>query len=149
MKTTASYSHRRREKGYSLLELAIATGVLAAGISAAASLTMTSVRMEEMSHRKARVLSMTEAAARLWQLGVSTALIAEIIPGDPALSLMSFNAQSGDPVAVAPTDKGTPIADPAADLGNFQSATIRASVLMRDGDTASAAQDLPPLTVIR
>ncbi len=87
----------RSKAGYSLVELTLATGVLAAGVAAAASLTMTSSRIEEMNHRKARVLALTEAAARLWQLGLSPSQAAQVLPGDPAVASISFNAEGGDP----------------------------------------------------
>jgi hypothetical protein len=141
---------RRPARGYSLIEMALATGILAAGVAAAASLTMSSVRLEEISHRNARVLSLTEGAARLWQLGLSPSQIGTLLPGDPALVSIGFNADAGDPATLVPSDQGSAIADPSSDLGTFQAMTIRATVSTLDGSGAPAAsQALDPLTVVR
>jgi type II secretory pathway pseudopilin PulG len=143
----------RSSAGYSLVELTLATGVLAAGVAAAASLTMTSTRIEEMNHRKARVLATTEAAARLWQLGLSPGQAAQLLPGDPAVASISFNTDAGDPATWTPTDQGTPVSDPSADLGTFDTVTIRASVLMRESSSPTAGdgqtQALRELRVVR
>jgi hypothetical protein len=144
---------RHAQAAYSLVELTLATGILAAGVSAAASLTMTSTRIEEMNHRKARVLALTEGAARLWQLGLSPSQAAYLLPGDPSLSSLSFNSQSGDPAVWTPNDQGATISDPSADLGTFETVTIRASVTAREASspTAGDGQSLPlrPLRVVR
>jgi hypothetical protein len=141
------------ESAYSLVELTLATGVLAAGVAAAASLTMTSARIEEMNHRKARVLALTEGAARLWQLGLSPGQLAQLLPGDPALASISFNGSGGDPATWTPNDQGTAVSDPAADLGTFETVTIRASVLTREssGPTAGdgVSQAFNPIRVVR
>jgi type II secretory pathway pseudopilin PulG len=144
---------RRRSAGYSLVEVTLATAVLAAGVAAAASLTMTSARIEEMNHRKARVLALTEAAARLWQLGLSPSQAVQLIPGDPAVASISFNADPSDPGSWVPSNQGAAVADPANDLGSFETVTIRASVTLRDrsGPTAGDGLSLPyqPLRVVR
>ncbi len=146
----APVSHRRTTRGYTLVELAVATSVLAAGISAAASITMTSVRMEEVNARKARCLALTEGVARLWQLGLSPTQAAQLIPGDPSLYNISFNGETSDPATLVPTDAGTAVADPPSDLGTFDAVTIRTTVTLRDGDSsATARQTLPPVVVIR
>jgi hypothetical protein len=111
---------------------------------------MSSVRLEEISHRNARVLSLTEGAARLWQLGLSPSQIGTLLPGDPALVSIGFNADAGDPATLVPSDQGSAIADPSSDLGTFQAMTIRATVSTLDGSGAPAAsQALDPLTVVR
>ena len=78
------------QAGYSLVELTLATSILAVGVAAAASLTITSTRIEEMNHRKSRVLALTEGAARLWQLGLNPDQIAALLPGDPALASLTW-----------------------------------------------------------
>ena len=144
---------RPHRAAYSLVELTLATGILAAGVAAAASLTMTSSRIEEMNHRKARVLALTEGAARLWQLGLSPSQAAFLIPGDPALGSLSFNGQSSDPGVWTPNDQGAAISDPSADLGTFETVTLRASVTMREASSPTAgdgaAHELRPLRVVR
>lgn len=148
-----SITARRRTAAYSLLELSLAAGVLAAGVAAAASLTMTSARIEETNHRKARVLATTEAAARLWQLGLSPSQAATILPGDPALASISFNGDAGDATTWIPNDQGTPVSDPSSDLGTFDTVTIRASILTREASSPTAGdgqtQALNPIRVVR
>lgn len=145
---TTQFSSRRQPAGYSLVELTVATAVLAAGVAAAASLTLSSAHIEEMNHRKSRIVALNEAAARLWQLGLSPNQIAALLPGDPALSTINFNAGS-----TVPTDQGNPVADPAADLGSFEQMTIETAVLMRESSSPTAgdgqSQALQPLVLIR
>lgn len=144
---------RHHAHAYSLLELSLAAGVLAAGVAAAASLTMTSARIEETNHRKARVLATTEAAARLWQLGLSPSQAAYILPGDPSLASISFNGDAGDATAWVPNDQGTPVSDPPSDLGTFDTVTIRAAIITREASSSTAGdgqtQPLNPIRVVR
>ncbi len=144
----ASSHSRSSRAAYSLIELTIATSVLATGIAAAASLTLTSARIEEMNHRKARVVALTEASARLWQLGLSPSQAAQLLPGDPALASIDFNGDTA-----VPNDQGSAVSDPSADLGTFEQMTVEASVLMREssGPTAGDAETQPlrPIVVIR
>jgi|GEM_PF-2448827 len=144
---------RRHQDAYSLIEVTLATGVLAAGVAAAASLTMTSSSIEEMNHRKARVLALTEGAARLWQLGLSPSQAVQLIPGDPALAAISFNGEATDSASSTPTNQGTSVSDPAADLGTFETVTVRAVVTLRDRSDPTASdgqtQPLRELRVVR
>jgi len=139
------HPHRQsRSHAYSLVELTIATSILAAGVAAAASLTMTSTRIEDMNHRKARVVALTEAAARLWQLGLTPTEAATILPGDPALNTINFDGGT-----TAPNNQGTAV-DPATDLGTFEEVTIEASVLMRESSTSTSGDAVThPLQTIR
>ncbi|MFN0125935.1 MAG: hypothetical protein ACKV19_04520 [Verrucomicrobiales bacterium] len=142
------FSLRRHLAGYSLIELTLATSVLAAGVAAAASLTLSSAHLEEMNHRKSRIVALNEASARLWQLGLSPTQVATIVPGDPALANITFNAGS-----TVPTDQGNPVADPSTDLGSFEQMTIETAVLMRESSSPTAgdgqSQALQPLVLIR
>lgn len=150
---TSHAIRRPARAAYSIVELTLATGILAAGVAAAASLTITSTRIEETNHRKTRVLALAEGAARLWQLGLSPSQAAYLLPGDPSLGSLSFNGEPGDPAVWTPSDEGTPVTDPSADLGTFETVTIRASVISRQASspTAGDGQSLPlrPLRVVR
>ena len=112
------------QAGYSLVELTLATSILAVGVAAAASLTITSTRIEEMNHRKSRVLALTEGAARLWQLGLNPDQSAALLLGDPALASLTFGA----PTPITATRQGLPDASP----GTFETITLRSSVLRQD-----------------
>lgn len=139
---------RPRQAAYSLVELTLATGILAAGVAAAASLTMTSSRIEEMNHRKARVLALTEGAARLWQLGLTPSQVASLLPGDPAFTMVQPIAES----TATPNNQGAAV-DPATDLGTFELMTIEAGVIMTEASSPTAGDgvvhELRPLRVVR
>ena len=68
-----------RRRGYSLVELLVALGLLAAGLGAAASLSLTINKQDELNLHRMRALNLAENAARLWQMGVppSTVLLTE------------------------------------------------------------------------
>lgn len=60
-----------RRRGYSLIELLVALGLLAAGLGAAASLSLTINKQDELNLHRMRALNFAENAARLWQMGVA------------------------------------------------------------------------------
>jgi prepilin-type N-terminal cleavage/methylation domain-containing protein len=70
MKTTHTASRSARS-GYTLIEVLIASGLIAAAIGAAARLSMTMTKQEEMARTQACAIRYAEAVARLWQLGVN------------------------------------------------------------------------------
>jgi len=78
MKTYRSFSRSLRS-GYTLIEVLIASGLIAAAIGAAARLSMTMTKQEEMARTQACAIRYAEAVARLWQLGVNpnTVLLAQ------------------------------------------------------------------------
>jgi prepilin-type N-terminal cleavage/methylation domain-containing protein len=57
--------------GYTLIEVLIASGLIAAAIGAASKLSMTMTQQEEMARSQACAIRYAEAVARLWQLGVT------------------------------------------------------------------------------
>lgn len=62
-----------------MVELLVALGLLAAGLGAAASLSLTINKQDELNIHRMRALNLAENAARLWQMGVtpSTVLLTE------------------------------------------------------------------------
>jgi len=60
----------RRLRGYTLVEVLVASSILAMGVSAACVLSLAMVTQEEMTHRVERATSLHENAARLFQLGL-------------------------------------------------------------------------------
>lgn len=67
-------------RGYSLIEVLIAAGILLTGIAAAAMMAHTMFLQEEANGRVTRGLNLQEQAATLWQLGLSPSTITNILP---------------------------------------------------------------------
>lgn len=81
-------------KGYSLVEVLIAAGLVALGIGAAALLSMTMVSQQDGSARVVRALNYQEQAARLYQLGLPTNSITNILPPESGATVTFPNASS-------------------------------------------------------
>ncbi len=80
--------------GYSLVEVLVASGILAMGIAAACVMSLMMVTQEEMNHRMARNLNLQENAGRLYQIGFDAGDITGsngLLPGSSELTL-SFTA---------------------------------------------------------
>jgi len=138
-----------RQAAYSLVELTLASGILAAGVAAAASLTLTSARLEEITHRKARVLALTEGAARLWQLGLNESEIKALVPGDPALASLDFSPAPAT-TATGTLNPGESTPRPLHELGAFEAATLNASLHADQTPSPdSPTQPLRPLLLFR
>jgi type II secretory pathway pseudopilin PulG len=87
----------RSTRGYSLVEVLVAGGILALGIGAACVMSLTMATQEEMLHRMARNLNLQENAARMYQLGLNASEITGsngLLPGsnDLTLSFATSNA---------------------------------------------------------
>ena len=80
----------RLSRGYSLVEVLAACGIVALGVGAALSLSLATVSQEETGHRIARAVAIGENAARLYGLGLSPDEIVRILPPDPVLSSISI-----------------------------------------------------------
>jgi len=65
---------------YSLIEVLIASGILLTGIAAVAMMSHTLFLQEEANGRVTRGLNLQEQAATLWQLGLSSSTITNILP---------------------------------------------------------------------
>jgi prepilin-type N-terminal cleavage/methylation domain-containing protein len=71
--------------GYSLIEVMVASTLLAIGVAAASVISLTMASQEEINHRVSRALHLQEGASRLYQLGLSTQEIDALIPNDPTI----------------------------------------------------------------
>ena len=69
-----------KKNAYSLLEVLIAGAILLVGIAAAAILSNALYTQEATDTRITQALNMQEQAARLWQLGLNTSTITNILP---------------------------------------------------------------------
>ncbi len=152
---------RKGLAGYTLIELTITVSILMAGIAAAATLTLTSSKLEDVNYRKARSIAIVEAAGRLWQLGMSDSDVRGLLLGDPGLSSLTFNGDGSDPTTLTPTARGSALGSPSSDIGTMSTVRIRAVLRTRpgtggsDADTTEALDFDPttsavdPMTVIR
>lgn len=65
---------------YSLIEVLIASGILLTGIAAIAMMAHTMFLQTEANGRVTRALNLQEQAATLWQLGLSSNTITNVLP---------------------------------------------------------------------
>lgn len=105
---------RRQKSGYTLVEVLVASGILAMGIAAACSMSLAMGAQEEMNHRIALALNHQENAARLFQLGVGPS----ILPADPNTTLDLTTSTSA-----------------VAGAGSLVTAVIKATITTHGTDT--------------
>ncbi|MEM0970871.1 MAG: hypothetical protein AAGJ31_16070 [Verrucomicrobiota bacterium] len=79
---------RRQARGYSLPDVLIATTILAVGVMAATSLSLSMATQEDITWRTSRLGSLTENAAALYGMGLDPSEIASILPTDPYVSMV-------------------------------------------------------------
>jgi prepilin-type N-terminal cleavage/methylation domain-containing protein len=108
--------------GYTLIEVLVASGLVAAAIGAAARLSIAMTQQEEMARTQASAIRYAEAVARLWQLGVnpSSVMLAQtqdaVLAEGAAPTAMTYNIST--PTA---TSMGT---DGGIAQGTVESATV-------------------------
>jgi len=78
------------QNGYTLIETLVASAVMMGAIAAASSLSLSMVTQEEMSERSVRALNHLENIATLYQLGVGTSDIENILPREPVVNDILF-----------------------------------------------------------
>jgi prepilin-type N-terminal cleavage/methylation domain-containing protein len=83
-----------RRRAYSLIETLIAAAIVAIGIGAAAMLAMTMISQQEISAKVVRALNYQEQACRMYQLGVSPAVITNFLPPESAVTSLVFTTNS-------------------------------------------------------
>lgn len=67
-------------QAYSLIEVLIAAGILLTGIAAVAMMAHTMFLQEEANGRVTRALNLQEQAATLWQLGLDSDTVTQVLP---------------------------------------------------------------------
>jgi prepilin-type N-terminal cleavage/methylation domain-containing protein len=87
MKTVRKDRRRLRPPGYTLIEVMVAVSILMVGVGAAAHLSLTIRKQEEANANVVRALNCLECAHRLYQLGLTPAEAAAVLPADPQLTL--------------------------------------------------------------
>ncbi len=84
----------KRQHGYTIIEVLVASAVLLIGIAASAALALTMAAQEEANSQVARALNIQEQAGKLYQLGLSQDEINAILPPEPNVVSLIFSASS-------------------------------------------------------
>ncbi|CAN5408096.1 hypothetical protein BH09VER1_BH09VER1_09830 [soil metagenome] len=120
-------------EGYTIVEALVAAAILVIGVAAAASLALTMVSQEESNARVARAINLQEQAARLYQLGMSPAGVAAILPADSGVASITFatgttNVASVGTVEIATCEMaftaGAPLTDTNASVNRTNDLTV-------------------------
>ncbi|NNE94271.1 MAG: hypothetical protein HKN23_21700 [Verrucomicrobiales bacterium] len=85
---------RNQNAGYTLVEALVASAVLMIGIAAAAALSLSLITQEEINERTVRASNYLDNAAQLYRLGFSTTEIKSILPADPIVKDLVFQAKN-------------------------------------------------------
>ena len=134
--------HRYSRAGYTLIEVLAAAGLVSAAIGAAAALSMTMTRQEELARGQAAAIRYAEALARLWQLGVNPADVmlsqTQGSPGSSGNNPMTYTFSG-----VSSTSVGD---DGGITEGSVEQATVSVTYLpYGNADTAQATITLDVL----
>ncbi len=127
MKT--SKLHPRSQAGYSLVEVLVASGILALGLSAACIMSLAMTTQEEMNQRMARSMNLHENAAALYQLGMEGADLEALLPAHP--NVVFTYAPSPAPANTLP-DASMNIAG----LGTMPAKVLTATIYTTPPDTS-------------
>ena len=110
-----------RNRGYTLVETLVASGILLVAIGAAVSLAVTMTAFEEGNAKVSRAFNYQEQAARLYQLGLNPGEITGLLPEESAVESLTFTT---DPLIIA-------------NLGTVETATLE--MVYQSGTTITSA----------
>ena len=85
---------KRSRSAYTLIEVLVASALIALVLAGAAAMALIVVTQEETGARVARVVNYQEQAVRLWQLGLEPSTIQTILPGEPAITSLAFDTST-------------------------------------------------------
>lgn len=111
----------RAALGYTLIEVLAAAAVVAVSMTGAVALSSTLMLQEEYAWRVAVTRNYQENMIRLWQIGLSTAEVAALMPGQKDNVLLN-GIINGTPYIIE-----TGVTNPSG-LGTMQAAAVTASV---------------------
>lgn len=83
-----------KQKAYTLIEALVGASVLAIGIGAAASMSLTLVTQEEINERSVRAFNYLENSTQLMRAGVDPAEIASILPSEPLVTSLTTSSRN-------------------------------------------------------
>jgi len=83
-----------KNRGYTLVETLVASGILLVAIGAAVSLAVTMTAFEEGNAKVSRAFNYQEQAARLYRLGLSPDEISGLLPAESAVESLTFTTDA-------------------------------------------------------
>jgi len=83
-----------RNRGYTLVETLVASGILLVAIGAAVSLAVTMTAFEEGNTTVSRAFNYQEQAARLYRLGFTPDEITNLLPPESSVQSLNFTTNS-------------------------------------------------------
>lgn len=90
MKRSSSIARR----GYSLIEVLIASAILMIGVSAATGMSVILTKQEEVNLQVSRGTARLETAARLFQMGLTPVQVVALLPADDGAGSLTFGTVS-------------------------------------------------------
>jgi prepilin-type N-terminal cleavage/methylation domain-containing protein len=92
---------------YTLIEVLVATALLALILAGAAAMALVVVSQQEAGVRITRAINYQEQAARLYRLGLSADEIDAVLPEEPDVSAPSFSSETVAVPGVGNMEKAT------------------------------------------
>ncbi len=83
-----------KNRGYTLVETLVASGILLVAIGAAVSLAVTMTAFEEGNAKVSRAFNYQEQAARLYHLGLTPDEISGLLPAESAVESLTFTTDA-------------------------------------------------------
>ncbi len=124
------HSHKNK-KGYSLVEVLMATGILAAALVAASSLSMATAAIDDGAQIRNAAMHYLENYARVWRLGVS----------NPAVLLQPCYNVDGSAVTISMVTTTPPTSVSFAGLG-LEAITFTVSFLTVEGQAEASTSSI-------
>ncbi len=88
------FTQSARQKAYTLIEALVGSSVLAIGIGAAASMSLTLITQEEINERSVRAFNYLDNATQLMRAGVDPSDITNILPTEPLVKSLTNSTRN-------------------------------------------------------
>lgn len=98
IRSSCSTASRR---GYTLVELVVASAILMAGVAAAAQMSLAMKKQEEANWTMARGMCMLECSQALYRLGLTPAEVLAVLPPDPLITISAQTPTLTVPAALS------------------------------------------------
>ncbi|MDF1825651.1 MAG: prepilin-type N-terminal cleavage/methylation domain-containing protein [Verrucomicrobiales bacterium] len=119
-------STSRSLRGYTLIEALVGASVLAIGIGAAASMSLTLVTQEEINERSLRAFNYLDNATQLMRAGVDPSEIPAILPSEPLVTSLTSSSRNLS----------------VAGIGNIEAVTLTMTYDPTGASAVNSASDL-------
>lgn len=86
--------NQSKKRAYTLIEALVGASVLAVGIGAAASMSLTLVTQEEINERSVRAFNYLDNASQLLRAGVAPSQISSILPVEPLVTNLTTSTRN-------------------------------------------------------